>query len=79
MNGRASDGQEPPNGPPDGASDDQFGDLFGEAVEPLGAKGASRVRVPIEKTPGMLARREAAARQLREEPNFCTTSRQSSQ
>ena len=70
MNGRASGGQEPPNGPSDGASDDQFGDLFGEVVEPLGDKGANSVRAPIEKTPGMLVRREAAARELRQESNF---------
>ena len=64
MNGRSSGGQEPPNGPSDGASNDQFGDLFGEVVEPLGDKGANSVRAPIEKTPGMLVRREAAAREF---------------
>lgn len=70
MSSRTSGEQDNCKGSVDELRTDQFGDLFGEPVEPLGDKGASLLRSPVEQTPGMLIRRSAAESEQREEANF---------
>lgn len=46
-----------------------FGAMLGEPVEPLGDKGAVFIPTTLEKTPGMLARQEAATKELHVDAN----------